>query len=148
MAETWAKLAIFTFGELEMKYCAFCKRINPGTPVYCQYCGRSFWNRICRHCREANPYEALTCRNCGSAELSETSGSIPLWMYFLNIKLILWFFGFILILGLIKNLDILCSFLIIGLIWGIGLMMMPIEMKKILNRIIKYLWNMVRRITG
>lgn len=130
-----------------MKYCAFYKRINPGTPVHCQYCGRTFGSRICRHCREANPREALTCRNCGSAELSETSGPLPLWIDFLNIKLMLWTFAFILIVGLIKNIDILFSFLIIGGLWGMGFHFMPIAMKKVLNRILKYLWNLIRRNT-
>lgn len=130
-----------------MKFCAFCKRINPGNPIHCQYCGRTFGVRICRHCREANPHEALTCRNCGSAELSETSGSLSLWMDFLTIKLILWIFAFVLIVGLIKNLHILLSFLIIGGLWGVGFLFMPQSMKKILNRMFKYLWNLIRRNT-
>jgi|CXWL01.1.fsa_nt_gi RNA polymerase subunit RPABC4/transcription elongation factor Spt4 len=128
-----------------MKYCVFCKRINPGRPVHCQYCGRTFGSRICRHCREANPPEALTCRNCGSTELSETSGPIPLWPVLLNIKFVLWIFAFILIVELIKNLDILLSFLIIGVLWGVGFLFMPQSMKKIVNRIFKYFWNLIRK---
>lgn len=128
-----------------MKYCAFCKRINPGDPIHCQYCGRTFWVRICRHCREANPHEALTCRNCGSAELSETSGSLPVWLNLLNFKFLLWIFAFTLMVGLIGNMELLLSLLIIGGLWTLGFQLIPQAMKRVMSRMFKYLWNFIKR---
>lgn len=128
-----------------MKYCAFCKRLNPGNPVYCQYCGRTFGSRICRHCREVNPPEALTCRNCGNADMSETSGPVPVWMNISYIKCLLWVFAFIFVVQLIRNMNLVLSFLIIGALWALGFQCMPQTMKKLLNVVFKYFWNLVRK---
>ena len=145
LAAARTKFLFFSFGELTMKYCAFCKRMNPGRPTHCQYCGRTFGVRVCHHCREANPYEALTCRNCGSAELSETSGLVPFWTYLFNIKFLIWIFAFIFIVGLIKNIDLLLSLLIIVALWSVGFSFMPQLMKKIFNKIFRYFWKFLRR---
>lgn len=124
-----------------MKYCAFCKRINPGRPLYCQFCGRTFGARICRRCRQANPREALVCRNCGSAELSETSKLLPSWMVF--IKVLFWIFILTLIIGIIRSLELLLPlFVIIGLL-GLGFFFMPPAMRKVLKGILKYFWILI-----
>ena len=68
-----------------MKYCWYCKRINPGEPVYCQFCASTFSIRVCSRCRHQNPKEALACGNCGNPELSEIAGPVPLWLKILRI---------------------------------------------------------------
>ena len=64
----------------KMRYCWHCRRINPGEPLYCQFCGSTFSVRVCGRCRRTNPKEALLCRYCGSCELSDTAGPMPLWL--------------------------------------------------------------------
>lgn len=131
-----------------MRYCSFCKRLNPGQPVYCQYCGRTFGVRICRHCRQANPREALVCRNCGSGELSEVSGSLPFWMDFLNI--LFWISILTLIIGIISNLEFLLFLLVILGLLGLGFFFMPPAVRKLVKGILKYFWMLIigRRNTG
>jgi len=124
-----------------MKYCAFCKRINPGRPVHCQYCGRTFGVRICHHCREANPHEALVCRNCGSAELSETSKPLPSWMVF--IKVLFWIFILTLIMGIIRSLELLLPLLVVLGLLGIGFLFIPPTIRKVLKMMFKYLWVLI-----
>lgn len=119
-----------------MRYCAFCKRINPGRPVHCQYCGRTFGVRICRHCRQANPREALVCRNCGSNELSETSKPLSSWMGF--IKVLFWIFILTLIIGIIRNLEFLLFLLVILGLLGLGFFFMPPVIRKMLKMMFKY----------
>ncbi len=125
-----------------MKYCAFCKRINPARPTYCQYCGRTFGIRICRHCREVNPREALVCQNCGSNELSETSGSLPFWIDF--IKVLCWIFIFTLIIGFIRNLELLLPLFVVFGLLGIGFFIMPSAIRKALKMTLKYFWILIR----
>ena len=125
-----------------MRYCAFCKRINPGQPVHCQFCGRTFGVRICSHCREINPREALACRNCGNPELSETSGSLPFWLGFLNVL-----FGILiltLIIGLIRNLEFLLSLSVILGLLGLGFLFTPPAIRKVLKMIFKYFWILIK----
>jgi len=124
-----------------MKYCSFCKRISPGQPVYCQFCGRTFGVRICHHCRQANPREALACRNCGSPELSETSGSLPFWPGFLNI--LIGIFILALIIGLIRNLEFLLSLSVILGLLGLGFFFMPSATRKLLKIMFKYFWILI-----
>lgn len=134
-------IPFFLFWRIKMRYCAFCKRINPGRPLYCQFCGRTFWARICRHCRQANPREALVCRNCGSAELSETSGSLPFWMDF--IKVLFWILILTLIIGIIRSLELLLPlFVIIGLLC-LGFFFAPPAIRKLLKMIFKYFWILI-----
>ena len=124
-----------------MRYCSFCRRINPGKPVHCQYCGRTFGVRICHHCREGNPREALVCRNCGSAELSETSKPLPSWLVF--IKVLFWIFILTLILGIISNLQILLPLLVILGFLVLGFLYMPPAMRKLVKGILRYLWILI-----
>ncbi len=124
-----------------MRYCAFCKRMNAGRPLYCQFCGRTFEVRICRHCRQANPREALVCRNCGSAELSEISGSLPSWMDFLNV--LFWIFIITLIIGIIRNVEFLLPLLIILALLALGFLYMPPAIRKLLKGILRYFWILI-----
>lgn len=121
-----------------MRYCAFCRRISPGRPAHCQYCGRTFGVRICSHCREINPREALACRRCGSSELSETSGPLPHWLVFL--KILRGILIFILMIGLIRNLEFLLNLLIIVGLLCLGFLCAPPIARRILKRIFRYFW--------
>ena len=127
-----------------MRYCAFCRRISPGKPIHCQYCGRTFGAKICKHCREVNRREALCCRKCGSSELSDPSGSNPSWLVSLNVL-----FGVLaltLIIGFIRNLELLLPlFVVIGLLC-LGFTFMPPIIRQLLKKALGYLWGSV--ITG
>lgn len=118
--------------------------MNPDKPLYCQFCGRTFGVKICKRCREVNPREALCCRKCGSSELSDPSGPGPSWPVCLNVLggiLVL-----ALIIGLIRNLELLLSlFIVIGLLC-LGFVFMPPIIRKLLQRALGYLWGAV--ITG
>jgi len=124
-----------------MRYCAFCKRLSPGKPVHCQYCGRTFGVRVCNHCREANPREALRCRKCGSGELSEISGNLPYWLSFL--KFLCGILIFILMMGFIRNLEFLLNLLIIVGLLCLGFFSAPPIARKILTKIFRYFWILI-----
>ena len=124
-----------------MRYCAFCRRMNPGKPTYCQFCGRTFWVKICSHCREVNPTQALVCRNCGSAELSRPSGALPSWIVFLSI--LCGVLALTLIIGLIRNLvALLPLFVVIGLLC-LGFLFIPPVIRKLLKQAFGWLWRVV-----
>lgn len=119
-----------------MRYCLYCKRINPGEPLYCQYCGKTFEARICSKCHHINPKEALVCRNCGSSELSDIAGPLPLWLVILRI--FFWIFIVLLVIGFLVNLDSFVPlFIVIGLLL-IGYSFLPEEGKKILKTILNF----------
>lgn len=127
-----------------MRYCAFCKRMNPDKPLYCQFCGRTFGVKICKHCREANPHEALCCRKCGCNELSDPSGPSPSWLAYLNV--LCGILALTLIMGLIRSLELLLPlFGVIGLLC-LGFVFMPSIIRKLLKGVLGYLWEVV--ITG
>src|SRR5437764_656338 len=52
-----------------MNYCYNCGRINPGDPLFCNTCGRSFDRKLCPRLHP-NPRSAEICSRCGSRELS------------------------------------------------------------------------------
>jgi ribosomal protein L40E len=124
-----------------MRYCAFCKRMNAGRYHHCQYCGRTFGVRICRHCREVNSREALVCKNCGSAELSETSGPLPYWMVLL--KFLSGILIFVLIMGIINNLEFLLSLFVILGFFYLGFLCIPPAVRKILKGIFRYFRTLI-----
>lgn len=122
-----------------MRYCLYCKRLSPGHPVFCQYCGHSFEVRICKGCRHMNPPEALFCRRCGSVDLSEPSGLSPNWLFLL--KSFLWILGILLLVGLVKtlvlNLElILVFFLPLGLLC-FSYLFLPQTLKGLIKKILK-----------
>ena len=81
-----------------MKYCPHCKRINPGRPVICHFCGRTWYVRLCPRGHE-NPAIAQYCGTCGSADLTETAG--PRSWFFIATKI-----GFLIFIGLLAYLII------------------------------------------
>jgi hypothetical protein len=53
-----------------MRWCPSCRRISPGQPERCHYCGRTWNLRLCPSGHE-NPPDSQYCGLCGSARLSE-----------------------------------------------------------------------------
>jgi len=84
-----------------MRYCSHCRRLNPGYPVICHYCSRTWYVRLCPRGHE-NPSNAQYCGTCGSADLSETAGPKPWPIYF--IKLLIIFILFITVFSIGKLL--------------------------------------------
>lgn len=62
-----------------MRYCSHCKRLNTEHPPFCRYCGRSWNARLCPR-GHPNPTDANFCGECGNTDLTETTGSFPLWV--------------------------------------------------------------------
>lgn len=120
-----------------MKYCLNCKRLNAGKPLYCQYCGRTFEDRICGKCHHINDKSALVCRNCGSSELSEIAGQAPFWTILL--KIFFWLFVILLVVGFFRNLALFAPLLIIIGLLLFGYSLLPEMVKKIMNLIFNLL---------
>jgi len=59
-----------------MKLCFSCRRVTPGTPSYCHYCGKTYNVRLCSR-GHINPRSANVCSQCGSKELSTPQRKIP-----------------------------------------------------------------------
>lgn len=120
-----------------MRYCPYCKRLNPGKPLFCQYCARTFEVRICGKCRHINPQAALACQNCGSSELSEIAGEIPLWTILLRV--LFWLFIVLLVMGFFMNFESFVPLLIVIGLLLIGYSFLPEEVKKIIKIILSLL---------
>lgn len=130
-----------------MRYCPHCRRINPGRPQICHFCGRTWSVRLCPRGHE-NPYNAQYCGNCGSADLSETAGQrswliimlkMSLWLFmglcfYVLISAIVNFFRPPLVYRLLYFL-IIISLLLIGTSFAFSLL--PIFIKKQLGQIAK-----------
>ena len=81
-----------------MRYCPNCQRINAGSPVICNYCGRTWYVRLCPS-RHENPYDAQYCATCGSVDLSDTAGSRPWWRFVFRVPVWIILIMFIIALG-------------------------------------------------
>ena len=62
-----------------MRYCSYCKRLNTEHPQFCRYCGRTWNTRLCPR-GHPNPADANFCGECGNTDLTEMTGSFPLWL--------------------------------------------------------------------
>jgi len=71
-----------------MRYCPHCHRLNTGRPQICNYCSRTWHVRLCP-ARHENPPDAIFCGTCGSADLTETSGPLPLWIGLIKIGILI-----------------------------------------------------------
>jgi hypothetical protein len=69
-----------------MRYCPFCHRINIGRPQLCNYCGHTWYVRLCPRGHE-NPADSQFCGTCGSADLTDTVGPRPWWLWLMKIFL-------------------------------------------------------------
>ncbi len=120
-----------------MRYCAYCKRLNVGSPTFCQYCGRSFNVRICKGCGHMNPTGALACRKCGRSNLSEPSGSsspcLTLFKWFGWILVILFLVN--LIKAMLTNLELFSAFLISFGCFYFVYLFLPQALKGLMKRI-------------
>lgn len=60
-----------------MRYCANCRRLTAGQPLFCNHCGRSYDSKLCPS-RHVNPRTAQVCSACGSRDLSTPQPRLPL----------------------------------------------------------------------
>jgi len=81
-----------------MRYCPHCRRFNPGRPIICHYCGRTWYTRLCPRGHE-NPYNAQYCGTCGSVDLTETAG--PRAWFLIALKGFLWILVGLLVYSLV-----------------------------------------------
>lgn len=117
-----------------MRYCPYCRRMNPGKPLYCQYCARTFEVRICSKCRSINSKAALACGKCGSFELSDIAGEIPFWAIFL--KALFWLFLVLFVIGFFMNLVSFVPLLVVIVLLLLGYSFLPEEVKNIIKLIL------------
>jgi hypothetical protein len=61
-----------------MKYCYNCNRITSGTPLFCNFCARSYNVKLCPR-KHSNPRKAEACSQCGSRDLSTPQPKVPWW---------------------------------------------------------------------
>jgi hypothetical protein len=97
-----------------MRYCSHCRRLNPGRPQICHYCGRTWRVRLCPRHHE-NPPSAQYCGNCGSVDLSETAGRNPISLIIFKV--------------------ILCAG-VVGLFCGVGLVALNIISRSFVSRLL------------
>ncbi len=140
-----------------MRYCPFCRRINPGYPIICYYCAHTWYVRLCPRGHE-NPPVAMHCGTCGSADLSETAGTRPLCTVCVKIGIVLILFVGIIFLGrlfisslhdVFSNLIpfIVCIVILIG-IYKYALSVLPNPVRQILLKINGLILNMLSRIVA
>lgn len=133
-----------------MRYCPYCRRINPGYPAICHYCAHTWYVRLCPRGHE-NPPGALHCGACGSADLSETAGTRPMWAFFIKIVIILILFLGSVFLGKLffaslnsafPNLwlFIVCIIILIGA-YFYGLSVLPNPIRRFFSAITGFIMN-------
>lgn len=71
-----------------MRFCPHCRRLNPGRPMFCHYCGRTWYVRLCPRGHESDP-DAQFCGICGSADLTETAGPMPFWIWLIRFGILI-----------------------------------------------------------
>ena len=52
-----------------MKFCYHCGRMTAGEPLFCNFCGRSYDQKLCPRLH-VNPRYAEVCSQCGSRDFS------------------------------------------------------------------------------
>src|SRR5258707_12202994 len=62
-----------------MRYFYSCNKITTGTPLFCNFCGRSSNFKLCPRLH-ANPRSAEDCSQCGSRDLSTPQPKVPFWV--------------------------------------------------------------------
>lgn len=71
-----------------MTYCYQCGQTTGGTPLFCNFCGRSYDVKLCPS-RHVNPRTAEACSRCGSRNLSLPQPRVPLLWQILAVALLL-----------------------------------------------------------
>ena len=69
-----------------MTYCFQCGHTTPGTPLFCQHCGRTYNVKLCPRLHP-NPRWADVCAQCGSRELSTPQPRVSVWWKVLELLL-------------------------------------------------------------
>ena len=130
-----------------MRYCPHCHRLNPGHPVICHYCGRTWYVRLCPRGHENPPY-SLHCGTCGAVDLSETAGHRSWRLYCLKILIaaffcvILFFLGNLLLQSFTDNITPLIlaiiSFMILLIGYLFSLSLLPQTIKTLFTKLHRY----------
>lgn len=102
-----------------MRWCPSCRRISPGQPERCHYCGRTWNLRLCPSGHE-NPPDSQYCGLCGSARLSEPApgGYFINWLFRplnhpgLIVRMLLAVLGIALVITILTNIDSLAPLLL------------------------------------
>lgn len=133
-----------------MRYCPYCRRINPGRPIICHFCGRTWYVRLCPRGHE-NPYNARFCGECGSLDLTDTVGRKP-WLI-IALKGLLWLisglFIYAIITGFLAFLESPQAFslIIILLLLCIGvwfcLSLLPGPVRKVVSKIVRKILELI-----
>jgi hypothetical protein len=132
-----------------MRYCSFCGRLNPGRPLICHYCGRTWYIRLCPRGHE-NPPNAQFCGTCGSMDLSETAGPRPWGLYALKILifailcLVIFSFGKFVLLSLkggvlFTSTKYLFAIILLMIGYCIAISFLPQPIKRMFMRVNGYL---------
>jgi hypothetical protein len=128
--------------------------------MICHYCGRTWHVRLCPR-SHVNPPDALVCGSCGSADLTETAGPVPFWIWLIRIGVLIIFIILIASLNLPKfklNDQIIAQVIAIAiLIFAINMslsalpapvrrsvLMLTKILKKWLLRVIGWCWEKVK----
>ena len=119
-----------------MRFCPHCRRLNPGRPVICHYCARTWQVRLCPRGHE-NPPDSQFCGIWGSADLSETTGPVPFWIWLIRIASLIIFIVFIVSLKLpefhltdqISALVIAITILLVGI--NMALSVLPATTRRV-----------------
>ncbi len=62
-----------------MKFCYACGKTTTGKPLFCNFCGRSYDQKLCPRLHP-NPRKAEACSRCGNRNLSMPQPRVPrLW---------------------------------------------------------------------
>lgn len=111
-----------------MRYCYFCNHLTPGQPLFCNYCARSYSQKLCPRLH-ANPRSAEACSQCGSRDLSTPQPRVPLWVPVVEFLvslipgLVLALVSGLLIgafvVALLHSPRMLCAFVMLGLALGV-----------------------------
>jgi RNA polymerase subunit RPABC4/transcription elongation factor Spt4 len=62
-----------------MRFCNQCHHMTIGEPLFCNFCGASYDERICP-ARHINPRNAEICSQCGSRDLSTPAPRLAFWL--------------------------------------------------------------------
>ena len=139
-----------------MRYCPYCRRLNPGQPLFCRFCGRTWHVRLCPRGHE-NPISAQYCGSCGSADLTEPAGRRRLGPYLVKALILVMLLAFLHGIGRLfllsftpETLAMLMRFTVIAtLFWAgywIALSVAPRPIKVILQRINRLVSQGLKRI--
>ena len=136
-----------------MRYCPHCRRLNSGRPQLCHYCGRTWHVRLCPRGHE-NPPDAQYCGTCGSADLTETAGPVPLWIWLIRICILVVFIIFIASLNTPQfrltdqNIAYVIAIAILIMVLKMALSQLPGPIRKVVQSMIRIIKKVFLRVLG